>query len=94
MLRNNIIQRPITSEKNTDLAQWHNQYAFEVAMDANRIEIRNAIEKAFGVKVTRVATMICRREPQRAGRSLGKRKLWKKAIVTLKEGEKFEFIAS
>ena len=90
----NIIKRPIITEKNTLRATAYNEYAFEVDMDANRVQIKQAVEKLFGVKVLRVNTMIGRKEARKLGRSPGPRRLWKKAIVKLKEGDKFDFVAS
>ena len=90
----NIIKRPIITEKNTQRATVHNEYGFEVAMDANRTQIKQAVEKLFGVKVIRVNTMVGRKEARRLGRNPGPRKLWKKALVKLKEGDKFDFVAS
>ena len=90
----NIIKRPIITEKNTLRAQPYNEYAFEVAVDANRTEIKKAVEKLFGVKVLRVNTLVSRRTPRKLGRMPGPRTLWKKAIVKLKEGDKFDFVAS
>ncbi len=90
----NIIKKPIITEKNTLRAQTHNEYAFEVELSANRTEVKNAVEKLFGVKVLRVNTMIGRKDAKKLGRVPGTRKLWKKAIVKLKEGDKFDFVAS
>jgi len=89
-----IIKRPIITEKNTQRANLFNEYAFEVAINANRKEIKAAVQKLFGVTVLRVNTLISRKESRRLGRRPGKRKLWKKAIVKLKEGDKFDFVAS
>ena len=89
-----IITRPLVTEKNTLHAQALNEYAFEVALDANRSQIKKAIEKLFGVKVLRVNTLVARRESRRLGRVGGDRRLWKIAIVKLKEGDKFDFVAS
>jgi large subunit ribosomal protein L23 len=89
-----IIKRPLVTEKNTLHANTLNEYAFEVSFQANRTEIKQAIEKLFGVKVIRVNTLVGRRLPRKLGRMPGKRKLWKKAIVKLKEGDKFDFVAS
>jgi large subunit ribosomal protein L23 len=89
-----IIKRALVTEKNTLKVNLLNEYAFEVALKANRSEIKNAIEKLFGVKVIRVNTLINRRAPKKLGRVPGYRKLWKKAIVKLKEGDKFDFVAS
>jgi len=88
-----IIKRPIITEKNTLKANLYNEYAFEVAINANRKQIKHAVEKLFDVKVLRVNTLIARKESRRLGRVAGKRKLWKKAIVKLKEGDKFDFVA-
>jgi large subunit ribosomal protein L23 len=89
-----IIRRPLVTEKNTLRAGTLNEYAFEVSLEANRKQIREAIEKLFGVKVERVNTLVGRKPARKLGRMPGKRRLWKKAIVKLKEGDKFEFAAS
>ena len=89
-----VIKRPIITEKNTLLAGKENVHAFEVSMTANRKTIKQAIEKLFGVKVLRVNTLIARRESRKLGRSAGSRTLWKKAYVKLKEGDKFDFVAT
>lgn len=88
-----IIRRPIITEKNTLRAHSQNEYAFEVSLVANRKEIKKAIETLFGVKVIRVNVLIARKEPRKLGKHVGERKLWKKAMVKLKEGDKFEFVA-
>ena len=93
----NIIVRPLITEKNTLRAGKLNEYAFEVVKSANRSEIKKAIEKLFKVKVERVNTMIARHEKSRRmskGGSIGGRRLWKKALVKLKEGDKFDFVAN
>lgn len=89
-----IIKRPIITEKNTLRANLLNEYAFEVALDANRTQIKEAVQKLFGVKVLRVNTLINRREARRLGKMPGKKTYWKKAIIKLKEGDKFDFVAS
>lgn len=89
-----IIKRPLVTEKNTLKAQLLNEYAFEVELTANRKEIKNAIEKLFNVSVVRVNTMVNRKEARKLGKFPGGRKLWKKAIVKLKEGDKFDFVAT
>lgn len=86
----NIIKRPIISEKSTLLAETSRTYAFEVSKAANRQQIREAIEKAFKVKVEGVRTMIVHGKVKRTGRSVSKRSNWKKALVTLREGQKIE----
>lgn len=89
-----IIKRPLITEKNTLHATTLNEYAFEVDLRANRKEIKDALEKLFGVKVVRVNTIVGRHQPARRGRMSTSRKLWKKALVKLKEGDKFEFVAT
>ncbi len=89
-----VIKRPIVTEKNTLLSNKNNEYAFEVELRATRGQVKQAVEKFFGVKVIRVNTMVNRKAARRLGRWPGKRILWKKAIVKLKEGDKFDFIAS
>jgi large subunit ribosomal protein L23 len=88
-----IIKRHLVTEKNTQRANLHNEYAFEVALSANRKLIKEAIEKLFRVKVVRVNTLITRAEPGRLGKQPGRRRLWKKAMVKLKEGDRFDFVA-
>ena len=80
-----IIIRPLMTEKSTNLNQF-NQYSFVVSKDSNSIEIKNAIEKIFKVKVTKVNTSILRGKAKSFKGSLGHRKDTKKAIVTLAEG--------
>ena len=89
-----IIRKPLVTEKNTLRANLHNEYAFEVRFDSNRSEVKKAVEKLFGVKVVKVNTMICRKNSRKLGKVPGERRLWKKAIVQLKEGDKFDFVAT
>ncbi len=86
-----IIHHPIISEKSTDLKGMHNQLVFKVAMDANKVEIKKAIEAIFGVKVLSVRTLRVRGKKKRLGRYMGKRPDWKKAIVKLQEGDTIDF---
>ena len=90
-----IIKRPILTEKMTTLGE-RGQFAFEVDIDANKIEIVKAVEKRFSVDVTSVRTILYKgkRKSQftKRGRIEGKRRDWKKAIVTLKEGQTIDFI--
>ena len=75
------------TEKGTELVDDHNQYTFKVATDANKIEIRSAVQALFDVKVACVNTMNCRGKRKRLRRAnYGKRSDWKKAVVTLSEG--------
>lgn len=85
-----IIKRPLVTEKGTRLTAEANQYAFEVDPCANRTEIKEAIGNLFKVKVEKVRTMIVRGKTKTFRGSRGKRPNWKKAYVTLKEGEKIE----
>ena len=85
-----IIRKALITEKGTVLREVRNQYLFEVARDANRIEIKHAIEKIFNVKVAGVQTMQQRGKVKRQGRFSGRRADWKKAIVTLKPDQKIE----
>lgn len=86
-----IIKRPIVTEKGTALRQDHNQVLFAVASDANKIEIKQAIETLFNVHVEDVRTMNMNGKVKRFGMHGYKRSSWKKAVVTLKDGESIEF---
>lgn len=86
-----IIRRPLITEKGTDLKDQTNQYLFEVAGDANKIEIKRAVETLFRVKVRQVRTLSVKGKTKRLGRFIGRTSDWKKAIATLKEGETIEF---
>ena len=77
-----IIIKPVVTEKSMDGLQI-GKYTFKVAKDANKFEIANAVEKLFGVKVSKVNTMNCRGRIKRVGKFVGKTADWKKAIVTL-----------
>lgn len=85
-----IIIRPIVTEKSEKLKMESSKYTFEVAKSANKIEIKKAIEKLFRTKVEKVQVMNYGGKPKRMGIFPGKRSDWKKAIVTLKKGEKIE----
>lgn len=84
----NIVISPIITEKSSTQAQATNTYTFKVSINANKIEIKHAIEKIFSVKVLDVNTIRMLGKPKRLGRYSGKRPDWKKAIVTLREGDK------
>jgi large subunit ribosomal protein L23 len=99
-----IIKRPLLTEKGTRLKEHGGapagtfsaedlqpQVLFEVSMDANKIEIKRAIEALFSVKVVDVHTQVMRGKEKRIGRYMGMRPNWKKAIVTLAAGNKIEF---
>jgi large subunit ribosomal protein L23 len=91
MIDYDIVRRPIITEKTNIQKEVANQVTFEVDPRANRIEVQRAIEKIFNVKVARTRTMHVRGKVKRRGRILGKRRNWKKAIVTLMPGERIEF---
>ena len=84
-----IIKRPLVTEKTT-LAKEANKYHFEVDRRANKIEIGQAVEKLFKVKVLNVRTMNIAGKKKRVGRVLGRKRDWKKAIVTLAPGSTIE----
>jgi large subunit ribosomal protein L23 len=87
-----VIRRPIIlTEKATLLREKGNQVVFEVARDANKVQIRDAVQRLFKVSVTGVNTMILRGKDRRMGKGRGKMQNWKKAIVTLKEGDSIDF---
>jgi large subunit ribosomal protein L23 len=86
-----IIRRPLITEKSTQQKEESRQYAFEVAGEANKIEIQSAVERLFKVKVLQVRTCNVLGKVKRLGRRTGRRPDWKKAIVTLKEGDRIDF---
>jgi large subunit ribosomal protein L23 len=88
-----IIRRPLITEKSTRQKDENHQYAFEVHRDANKVEIQSAVERLFKVKVLEVRTCNVLGKVKRLGRRYGKRLDWKKAIVTLKEGDRIDFFA-
>ncbi|MBT8330850.1 MAG: 50S ribosomal protein L23 [Deltaproteobacteria bacterium] len=91
MIQYEIIRRPLITEKTSIQKEIANQLTFEVDRRANRIEIKRAIETAFKVKVASVKTMQVKGKVKRRGRNIGKRRDWKKAIVTLMPGERIDF---
>ncbi len=85
----NILRRPLVlTEKGTNLKEELNQVLFEVSREATKHQIRAAVEAAFNVKVTNVRTMVVRGKMKRMGRGYAKTQNWKKAIVTLRDGDK------
>ncbi|MGD8494616.1 MAG: 50S ribosomal protein L23 [Gemmatimonadales bacterium] len=82
-----VLIRPLITEQSSILQAEQNKYTFEVHRDATKIDIRNAVEEMFDVSVKSVRTMNCLGKERRVGRSTGRRRDWKKAIVTLHEGE-------
>ena len=85
-----ILRRPLITEKTTLQKEDANQVAFVVRRDANKVEIRQAVENLLSCKVTAVNTIRYRGKRKRIGRSLGRRPNWKKAIVTLAPGQDLE----
>jgi large subunit ribosomal protein L23 len=86
-----ILKRPRITEKASMLAEKTPVVVFEVARDANKVEIKNAVKAAFNVEVKDVRTQIIRGKIKRRGRNIGKRPNWKKAIITLAEGHSIDF---
>lgn len=88
-----IIRRPIFLTEKSNTLRQGNQVVFEVLRGANKIQIKNAVQKLFNVKVESVNTMLYRGKDRRMGRGYAKMQNWKKAVVTLKEGENIDFFA-
>ncbi|MBC8522923.1 50S ribosomal protein L23 [PVC group bacterium] len=82
-----IIIRPLLTEKATMQTEAANTYAFEVGKDATKIEIKEAVQALFDVRVEQVRTMVVRGKEKRFGRYFGKRPNWKKALVKVAEGD-------
>lgn len=85
-----IVLRPLVTEKSTTLKDERNQVSFEVAVDANKVEVRRAVETIFNVKVTGVRTQMVFGKVKRMGRFRGRRPSWKKAVVSLAPGQKLD----
>jgi large subunit ribosomal protein L23 len=86
-----IVKRPLDTEKTNKQKENYNQFSFEVDRRANRIEIGNAVETLFNVKVAQVRTIQVKGKRKQRGRIMGNRKDWKKAIVKLMPGERIDF---
>jgi large subunit ribosomal protein L23 len=91
MISHEIIIRPLITEKTSIQKELHNQLSFEVDRRANRIEIKQAVESIFNVRVAAVKTMQITGKTKQRGRITGKRRDWKKAIVKLMPGERIDF---
>jgi len=91
MIYHDIIRRPLITEKTNIQKEVSNQFTFEVDRTANRVEIKKAVEGIFNVKVAGVRTMQVKGKTKRRGWIVGKRRDWKKAIVTLMPGERIDF---
>jgi large subunit ribosomal protein L23 len=85
-----ILLKPLVTEKSNILRESSNQVVFEVAQDANKQTIKAAVEKAFKVTVEDVRTMVIRGKYKTVGRYVGKRSNWKKAVISLKAGDKID----
>ena len=90
MQLHDVLIRPVITEKSTMLME-EGKYTFRVPLTANKVQIRQAVEKIFNVKVEKVATIRVLGKTKRMGRTQGQRSDYKKAIVTLKAGESIEF---
>ena len=88
-----VIIRPVITEHSYDMME-KNCYTFEVAKDSNKVEIAQAVEAIFGVKVAKVNTINVKSKPKRVRFQTGKTRTWKKAMVTLKAGETIELFAT
>jgi large subunit ribosomal protein L23 len=86
-----VIKRPVVSEKTSTQKEAANQVTFEVDRRANRVQVRKAVEEIFKVHVTGVRTMQVKGKVKQRGRIVGKRRDWKKAVVTLVAGERIDF---
>jgi large subunit ribosomal protein L23 len=89
-----LIRRPIILTEKSNRLREGNQVIFEVAQNANKIQIKDAIQKLFKVTVVDVNTMNYRGKERRMGRGYGKLQNWKKAVITLKEGDQIQFFDS
>ncbi len=87
MNRFDVIKRPLDTEKLDRLRDRENKFAFEIDLKANKTEVKQAVEALFKVKVVDIKTQIIRGKMRRIGKNSGMRSNWKKAIVTLKEGD-------
>lgn len=88
-----IIKRPIVLTEKATRMKEQNKVAFEVALDANKVEIRQAIEAMFNVKVVDITTLVQRGKIKRIGRRELKRPNWKKAVITLRAGDDIQFFS-
>lgn len=89
-----VIRAPHISEKATVVAERDNQVVFKVAVDANKLEIKRAVELLFEVEVDSVRVVNVKGKTKRHGMAMGKRANWKKAYVSLKEGQEIDFLGA
>ena len=85
-----VIVKPLITEKSSDLQANHNKYTFQTNLNANKHEIKAAVEELFKVKVLNVRTCVYHGKKTRVGRNSGFKPEWKKAIVTVKEGDSIQ----
>ena len=93
MTPESVIRRPIFLTEKSNTLRNQNQVVFEVLRGANKVQIRDAVEKLFNVKVASVNTMVYRGKDRRMGRGYSKMQNWKKAVITLAEGQNIDFFA-
>ena len=91
MVPENVLKRPIILTEKSNRLREKSQVIFEVDRAANKIQIRDAVQKLFKVTVTSVHTMVYRGKDRRMGRGTAKLQNWKKAVITLKEGDTIQF---
>lgn len=89
-----VLRSPIISEKSTNIGDAHRQFVFKVLADANKNEIKNAVELMFNVKVTAVRTCKVKGKVKQRGRVVGQTKNWKKAYISLAEGHDLDFLTN
>lgn len=89
-----VLRAPHISEKATLIAEENNQFVFKVAKDADKAEIKAAVEQLWDVKVKSVQTLVVKGKSKRFGRNLGKRVDWKKAYVSLQDGHDIDFLGA
>ena len=87
-----IIRKPVITEKASDAQIVRNAYTFRVPLDANKVDIRAAVQQLFDVKVVSVNTLRTKPKWRRRGKSYGQTQVWKKAVVVLQEGQTIELL--
>ena len=93
MTPESVIRKPIFLTEKSNTLRGQNQVVFEVLRNANKVQIKEAVQKLFSVKVESVNTMLYRGKDRRMGRGYAKMQNWRKAVVTLAEGENIDFFA-
>jgi len=88
-----VLVRPLINEKSTQLKDKLNQYVFQVALKSTKEDIKLAVEKFFNVKVSAVRTSINHGKKKRVGQTMGQNPNWKRAVVTLQDGQAIDFFA-